>query len=155
MDPNVVATRVQKNVRNPNHHFFSKKNCNYASNLYCNTPPICIAVLLVPLGSKEREKCQYSSHLYRGTPPICIAIRLPFVSQYFWENLGGCGHRDVPQSCRAMLLNRSLGLLAYNSLFLSIYLPLCLALRPRWVDPKLDEGKSPPPQSELRFHKRP
>ena len=21
-------------------------------------------------------------------PPICIAIRLPFVSQYFWENLG-------------------------------------------------------------------
>ena len=40
---------------------------------------------------------QYASHLYRNTPPICIAIRLPFVSQYFWENLGGCGHRDAPQ----------------------------------------------------------
>ena len=75
-----------------------KKVSQYTSHLYCNTPPICIAVLLVPLGSKEREKCQYSSHLYRSTPPICIAIRLPFVSQYFWENLGGCGHRDVPHS---------------------------------------------------------
>ena len=75
----------------------SQKVSQYTSHLYCNTPPICIAVLLVPLGSKEREKCQYSSHLYRSTPPICIAIHLPFVSQYFWENLGGCGHRDVPQ----------------------------------------------------------
>ena len=65
----------------------------YASNLYCST--------LVPLGSKERDKCQYSSHLYRSTPPICIAIRLPFVSQYFWENLGGCGHRDVAQKSGA------------------------------------------------------
>ena len=48
------------------------------------------------------EDRQYSPHLYRSTPPICIAIRLPFVSQYFWENLGGCGHRDVPH-CRAFL----------------------------------------------------
>ena len=23
-------------------------------------------------------------------------MHLPFVSQYFWKNLGGCGHRDVP-----------------------------------------------------------
>ena len=43
--------------------------------LYHNTPPICIAVLLVPLGSKEREVpsvllpfvLQYASHLYRST----------------------------------------------------------------------------------------
>ena len=62
----------------------------YASKLYCST---------LPLGSKEREKCQYSSHLHRSTPPICIAIRLPFVSQYFWENLCGCGHRDAPHRC--------------------------------------------------------
>ena len=48
----------QKNVGNPNHHYFSKK--------------------------------------YRNTPPIRIAIRLPFVSQYFWKNLGGRGRRDVP-----------------------------------------------------------
>ena len=33
------------------------------------------------------------------THPICVAIRLPFVSQHFGENLGGCGHRDVPQCC--------------------------------------------------------
>ena len=23
-------------------------------------------------------------------------VRLPLVSQYFWTNLGGCGHQDVP-----------------------------------------------------------
>ena len=87
----------QKNVRNPNHHYVSKK--------YRNTPPICIAVRLpfvsqyfrCPYALRKGKYCQYSSHLYRSTPPICIAIRLPFVSQYFWENLGGCGHRDVPQ----------------------------------------------------------
>ena len=45
---------------------------------------------------KEREILQYSSYLYCSTSPICIAIRLPLVSQYFWENLGDCGHRDVP-----------------------------------------------------------
>ena len=33
-----VSTFHQKNVRNPNHHYFSKK--------YRNTPPICIAIRL-------------------------------------------------------------------------------------------------------------
>ena len=52
---------------------------------------------------RKGEDCQYSSHLYRSTPPICIAARLPFVSQCFWENLGGRGHRDVPQTvCRCL-----------------------------------------------------
>ena len=60
------------------------------------TPSICIAVLLVPYGLRKGKYCQYSSHVYRSAPLICIAIRLPFVSQYFWENIGGCGHRDVP-----------------------------------------------------------
>ena len=91
------SSRDQKNVRNPNHHYFSKK--------YRNTPPICIAIRLrfvpqyfwCPYALRKGKYCQYSSHLYRSTPPICIAIRLPFVSQYFWENLGGCGHRNVPQ----------------------------------------------------------
>ena len=53
----------------------SQKVSQYTSHLYCNTPPICIAVLLVPLGSKERETMsvllpfvpQYASHLYRST----------------------------------------------------------------------------------------
>ena len=51
-----------------------------------------------PLNSEECQTPQPPLLLkkYRNTPPICIAIRLPFVSQYFWENLGGCGHRDVP-----------------------------------------------------------
>ena len=73
-----------------------KKVSQYTSNLYCNTPPISLAVLLVAYALKKGNCHQYSSHLYRSTPPICIAIRLSFVSQYFWEVPGGCGHRDVP-----------------------------------------------------------
>ena len=38
-----------------------------------------------------------------GALSLCIAIRLPFVSQYFWENLGGCAHRD-PHSTPLILL---------------------------------------------------
>ena len=93
---------AQNNVRNPNHHYFSKK--------YRSTPPICIAIGLqfvlqcfwCPYALRKGIYCQYSSHLYHSTPPICSAIHLPFVSQYFWENLGGCGHRNVPQlqSCK-------------------------------------------------------
>ena len=66
--------KFQKNVRNPNHHYFSKK--------YRNTPPICIAIRLpfVP----QYFWCPYA--LRKGntvsTPPICIAVRLPFVLQY-------------------------------------------------------------------------
>ena len=53
-----------------------KKVSQYASHLYCNTPPICTAVLLVPLRSEEREilsvllpfVSQYASHLYCNTP---------------------------------------------------------------------------------------
>ena len=68
-----------------------------ASNLYCS------AFGAAELPGKGNTSVrlpfvlQYASRLYRSTPPICIAIHLPFVSQYFWENLGGCGHRDVPQ----------------------------------------------------------
>ena len=80
---------VQKNVRNPNHHYFSKK--------YRNRPPICIAiplpnciaVLSVPLRSEEREilsvflpfVSQYASHLYCNMPPIYIAV---FLVKSWW-----------------------------------------------------------------------
>ena len=58
-----------------------KKVSQYTSHLYCSAPPICIAVLLVPLGYKERQilsvlrpfVSQYTSHLYCDTP----------VSRYF------------------------------------------------------------------------
>ena len=61
-----------------------KKVSQYTSHLYCNKPPICIAVLLVPLRSEERETwsvllpfvSQYASHLYCNTPPIRIAVLL-------------------------------------------------------------------------------
>ena len=93
---------IQKNVRNPNHHFFSKSIAihlqfvlQHASNLYCSTPPICIAVLLVPLRSEEREilsvllpfVSQYASHLYYNTPPIWITVLL---RKSWWLWSPGC-----------------------------------------------------------------
>ena len=61
----------------------SKKVRQYTSNLYCSTPPICIAGPSWLLTLKERETQQYTSHLYCSTPPIWTAVRLPFVRQYF------------------------------------------------------------------------
>ena len=63
----------QKNVRNPNHHYFSKE--------YRNTPPDCIAIRLqfvlqyfwVPQRFEERDTV--------STTPIGIAVHLPFVLQ--------------------------------------------------------------------------
>ena len=77
--------------------YFSKKYCNTPPNMYCNTPPICIEVLLCHWALWEGKKLQYSSRLYRSTLPICIAVRLPFCIEVLLGNLGGCGHRDVPQ----------------------------------------------------------
>ena len=72
-----------------------KKVSQYTSHLYRNTPPICIAVLLVRLGSKEREMLsvllpfvsQYASHLYCNTSPICIAVLL---RKSWWLWSPGC-----------------------------------------------------------------
>ena len=85
---------LQKNVRSPNHHHFSKE--------YRNTPPVCIAVLLVPLRFEFEERetlsvllplvSQYVSHLYRNTPPVCIAILL---GKSWWLWSPGCS-----QHCR-------------------------------------------------------
>ena len=107
--PQIASASIsQKNVRNPNHNYFSKK--------YRDTPPMCIAIRLqfvlqcfrCPYALRKGKYCQYSSHLYRSTPPICIAIRLPFVSQYFGENLGGCGDRDENTICFKMVTDRHL-----------------------------------------------
>ena len=59
------------------------------SSLHCNTPPICVTVLSVPLTREEREILSVLLHLCCGTPPTCIAICLPFVSKSFLENTGG------------------------------------------------------------------
>ena len=85
----------QKNVGNPNHHYFAKK--------YRNTPPICIAIRLpfvsqyfrCPYSLRKGEYRQYASHLYRNnashlycnTPPICIAILL---GKSGWLRSPGC-----------------------------------------------------------------
>ena len=81
-----------------------KKAPQYTSNFYRNTPPICTTVLSLSLRSEEREICQYSSHLYRRTPPICIVIRLPLVSRYFGDNLGGS--REEPYLSRLLVFRR-------------------------------------------------
>ena len=73
---------AEEECQKPQPPLLLKKVLQYTSNLYCNTPPLCIAVLSVPLSTQEREILQYSSHLYRSTPPICTAIHLPFVLQY-------------------------------------------------------------------------
>ena len=76
-----VATHVAEECQPP---LLLQKVSQYTSNLYCNTPPICIAVLLVPLRFEGREilsvllpfVSQYTSHLYCNTPPICIVVLL-------------------------------------------------------------------------------
>ena len=70
----VLTSKIQKNVRNPSHHYFSNK--------YCNTHPICSAVRLQFL--LQRFRCHWALRKgkYFSTLPICIAARLPFVSQY-------------------------------------------------------------------------
>ena len=72
-----IKQRIRRMSENPSHHYFSIKYCKNTSNLFCNTPPICIAVLLVPPRSVLLPfVSQYASHLHCNTPPICIAVRL-------------------------------------------------------------------------------
>ena len=76
-------TASQENVRSPNHHYFSTRVSQYTCNSWCDTLPISIAVLSVPLSSEQRETLsvhlpfvsQCASHLYRKTPPICTATK--------------------------------------------------------------------------------
>ena len=76
----------------------SRKVSQYTSQfVFQYAPKFVLQYFWCPYTLRKWKSCQYSSHLYRSTPPICIAIRLPFVSQHFWENLGGCGHQDAPQ----------------------------------------------------------
>ena len=82
--PECCGSQSSEECQKPQPPLLLKKVSQYTSHLYCNTPPICTAVLLVPLRSEEREilsvllpfVSQYASHLYCNTPPICIAILL-------------------------------------------------------------------------------
>ena len=75
---------TSEECRKPQPPLLLKKLSQYTSYLYCSTPPVCIAVILEPLGSEERELLsvllpfvsQNASHLYCNTPPICIAVLL-------------------------------------------------------------------------------
>ena len=89
-----------QNVRNPNHHYFSKRIAihlqlvlQYTSNLYCS------AFGVIELSGKGNTSVrlpfvpQYASHLYRNTPPICIAILL---GKSWWLWPPGCSpEREV------------------------------------------------------------
>ena len=104
---NFKHSTSSEECRKPQPPLLLKKVSQYTSNLYCNTPPICIAVLLVPLLSEEREipsvrlpfVSQYASHLYCNTPPICIAILL---GKSWWLWSPGCSPIQVqhPNSFR-------------------------------------------------------
>ena len=58
----------QKNVRNPNHHYLSKK--------YCSIPPMCIAIRVQSV--LQCFRCPYA--LRKGK--YSLSVLLPFVSQY-------------------------------------------------------------------------
>ena len=53
-----------------------------------------------PYALRKGKYCQYSFHLYRSTPGdlYCKAPPQKLYRSTF-ENLGGSGHRDVPQCC--------------------------------------------------------
>ena len=88
-------TLISEERQKPQPPLLLTKVLQYASHLYCNTPPICIAVLLVPLCSEESEMLsvllpfvsQYAPHLYCNTPPICIAVLL---GKSWWLWSPGC-----------------------------------------------------------------
>ena len=71
-----------------------KKVLQYTSNLQYAPHLYCSAFGATELSRKGSTSVvlpfvsQCASHLYRDMSPICIAI--------LWQNLGGCGHRDVP-----------------------------------------------------------
>ena len=117
-DYNTVAKSMvwhgnQKNARNPNHHYFSKK--------YCNTPSNCIAIHLqfvlqyfqCPYALRKGEYCQYSSHLYRSTPPICIAVLL---RKSWWLWSPGCSPEKLGVGGFKPCLGDSLWTLSWTSM---------------------------------------
>ena len=54
-DPNPPRPFARYGLQKPQPPLLLNKVWRYTSNMYCNTPPICIAVLSVPLTSQERE----------------------------------------------------------------------------------------------------
>ena len=80
-----LFVKSQKNVRNPNDHYFSKK--------YSTTPPICIAIHLqfvlhcfrCPYALRQGKSCLHSFHLYRSTPRIFV---LQYASQSYRSAFG-------------------------------------------------------------------
>ena len=117
--PHLLTSCLElRRMSEPQPPLLLKKVSQCTSNLYCNTPPICIAVLSVSLHSEEREilsvlhpfVLQCASHLYCNTPPTRIAALL--------RNLGGCGHQNVPhehvQQCQ--ILPQKAGILLAHTL---------------------------------------
>ena len=96
----------------------SQKSIAIHLQFVLQSPPICIAVLSVPLHSEEREilsvllpfVSQYASHLHRNTPPICIAVLLG--KSWWWWSPGCLQNRlcmiAPPPPSRSILVHRQL-----------------------------------------------
>ena len=93
----VILLTLSEKRQKPQPPLLLKRVLQYTSNLYFSTPPICIAVLLVPLSSHERAILQYSSDLYRSTPPICIAVLL---GKSWWLWSLGCSPPQTGENAR-------------------------------------------------------
>ena len=91
IEPRESSPEFSEECQKPQPPLLLKKVSQYASNLYCNTLSICIAVLPVPPRSEERKIfCQDSSHLYRSNASHLYCTMPPHVYRSaFWENLGG------------------------------------------------------------------
>ena len=65
----------QKNVRNPNHHYSNKcrNTPHICIAIHLQFVP---QYFWCPYALRKGKYCQYASHLYCNTPPICIAILL-------------------------------------------------------------------------------
>ena len=137
-DRNTQRSPNQKNVRNPNYYYFSKKVLQYTSNLYYNTPPICIvysAVGAVEYSGKGTTSIlfsfvsQYASHLYRNTPPICIAMLL---GKSWWLWSPECSPPNPPEFAQPRLSRLNDGRPQRQGTNLCVFVPVWLVL-PRCV----------------------
>ena len=74
--PLANRTACQKNVRNHNHHHVSKKHHNTPRICIAVCLLFVLQYFRCRYALRKGKHCQYASLLYRNAPPICIAVLL-------------------------------------------------------------------------------